>query len=63
MWKGEWNGRKREWDSEFRARLAERVDFEWRLERTMGWGKKSSLWGDMGMMNGFGGLKGVKETR
>ena len=26
-------------------------------------GKKSSLWGDMGLMKGLGGLKGVEETR
>ena len=44
-------------------RLGERVGFEWGVERAMGWGKKSSLWGDMGTMKGLGGLKGVEEIR
>ena len=56
MWKGEWNGRKRKWDSEIEARLVERVGFKWGLDRTMEWGKKSSLWDDMGLMKGLGGI-------
>ena len=63
MWKGEGNGRKRKWDSEIEARLAERVGFKQGLEGAMGWGKKSTLWGDMGTMKGLGGLKGVEEIR
>ena len=44
-------------------RLVGRVGFEWELEGAMGQGKKSSLWGDMGLIESLGGLKGVKETR
>ena len=56
MWKGEGNGRKRKWDAEIGMRLGERVGFEWELEGAMGQGKKSSLWGGMGMMEGLGGI-------